>query len=332
MGGAAGVGGAGGTTTNGGASSCAHETATGVCFPTDKACGIVGSSCMARVENCAEATPTFRVSQLEVSAPEKLATTIVELTIIQDGINQNLPQCYFDSGSKGSFNWLMQLQPGAMAGTGTLRTGAAPTVADPDGGYCFLSKMYAGAAALPTSAPYTTDASTGELATSAPISELVLAIFVDASAPPDMDPILLPLSQASLSHVVVSDNGNCIGKFKGDTLSPESMCLAEGTDPKSDTTYQWQNGGQVDAYIKLQDADAVPIVTLGGASLCTLLTGMTDPNDHLHCPHDAAGHVQVQGDTSSIENPGSLDSMTFSARFAASAVTIGNAGSDGSCL
>ena len=287
---------------------------SGPCYPTDPACGLPGSSCMARVDQTASTTKTFRVSQLQVSAPPKLATKIFEYTIIRAGVDLPLPQCNYLDGANGTLSWFLSFDQES----GVLTTGSAPVVSDAAAPSCLLDRTYGTATVAPVKSPFV---DTAGVLSVAPIPQVFIAIFTQN--PPVNDPIVLPLSQLAITGITLGEGGDCIGRFKGFSGElDDSTCQPTTTDTSMGTSFQWQNGGHMTGYLRLADADAIPIAVLGGASLCTVLAS-ADPNDSHHCPRDANGVVTAKGDTSSLEHPGSLDSVAFAADFAASSALLG---------
>ncbi len=134
-----------------------------------------------------------------------------------------------------------------------------------------------------------------------------------------MNPQLLPLSAARISTGVVSSSHDCIGKYNGAALEAQS-CVVDDTHPA------FINGGSVDGYILLEEADKIPVPTLN-ETLCVLLGGEVDTSKAPKaCKRTANGLITFAGDWCSTTNAagGCRDSVALKADFAAASVKINN--------
>ena len=128
--------------------------------------------------------------------------------------------------------------------------------------------------------------------------------------------VLLPLSNAKIINATLSADHNCIGKYNADKLDPANQCLPP----------EFTNAASLDAYITLEDADTVPIESLG-KSLCALLTKTDDGGTPKKCPRDAGTNkITSKGDwcstTDAAATADCADAFKLGADFAASAVKI----------
>ena len=301
----------GGTTTGG---------SGGECSPTDPTCTKVASECIALEDNKAKDKFGLRMSQLIVTQPAVLAAGFVA-GIVRDGVTMNLDKCFLKGG--GTFNWLLEFDKA----TGKLRTGGAKPQQDPTAGYCFTQETVTQGANSFDIAPIEIDApiDASGMFSAATGADVIVPIYLDIEA---TNVVLLPLHEARIFNGMVSADNNCIGKFNTDGEAPltkSNLCLP---DPDNGV-FSFQNGGELDGYITLEEADTVIVSTLG-QSLCVLLSG--DPGqygqgaDPQVCKRDGNGKILLTGDTCSTTYPspdaGCADSFKLGAKFAASAVKI----------
>ena len=298
------------------AANCDNSTnqcTGGGCAINEATCGSA-STCLPMSDNTGKPTIDLRMRRLNVASPAALAANAIQLLIVDQGINLN--KVCGESGD-GSFNWLLRVDKAA----GTLTTGGAPPSADPFGaGFCFAKTTSMQALSV---APVTVGVTfAGNTFTSAAIPKLNVPIFVNGDR---TQLVVLPLSNATLKDVTLSADNNCVGAFNAQAL--DSTC-----HDQREVCSRWHTAGSLGGYITLEEADRVPIVTLGGKSLCTFLTGMTDASGQ-RCPRDATNKITFQGDFCSTTNTagGCADSAWLAATFAASAVKIDDASSDPLC-
>ncbi len=270
--------------------------------------------CVGLVDNTGKTKFGLRMSQLDVVSPPALSKGVVA-TVIGGAVELNEPACNL-SGS-ATFNWLLQFDTGA----GTLTTGGAKPVTDPTKGYSFDTDTVQGFSLAPIVVNTKPDAS-GSFGT-AMGHNLIVPIFLDAAG--DMV-VLLPLQAATISMGKLTEGQNCVGTYNAATLDPANACVPDATHP------QYTDGGSLDGFITLKDANNVVISTLN-ESLCVLLSGgasqyvTTKPgSSETICTTDASGNVVYQGNWCSSTNAaaanGCADSVALSANFAASSVQI----------
>ena len=302
-------------------SACSKDDGAGgagggpTCAPTDPTCPALSPECLALTDHAGADQFALRLSQLTIVQPAALAQPFIA-GIIGDGVFINLPQC--NVSGEGTFSWLLYFDFAA----GTLITGGALPKSDPTSGYCFMQEVASGIG--PVEVPITVDASGGFETTTA-LPSLVVPIFLDITA---TSRVLLPLHELNLSNAVVSANHNCIGSFNAAGLRPIDNCKP---NPDMDIDY-YVNGGHLEGYITLEEADTVDVDLLG-KSLCVLLGA----NDNLYsdggspakCTRDGNGDIVLKGDWCSVTNTagGCQDAMVLAADFAASAVEL-----EGGCL
>ncbi len=254
----------------------------------------------------------FRMRLINVTAPPTLASATVQNAIVTSAVD--LPSS-LDGGAPcgedgtGLFNWLMSVDKAK----GTVTTGGAPPSTDPFGlGYCFLRGTVGPtkAAVAPITVPATF---TGDTFSTTPMPGLLnVPIFITGGSV-----IVLPLNNVALNNVTMSPDGNCIGAIDPYSIQPPN-CVDPATFGLSSCS-RWHSAGSLGGYITLAEADQVPVVALGGESLCYLITGQGNGASPQKCG------ANVKGDYCSTTGkacPGSGDSFWFAAQFAASAVNI----------
>ncbi|MBK8257521.1 MAG: hypothetical protein IPK82_33235 [Polyangiaceae bacterium] len=296
-----GTGGAtGGSGTGAGTGEC-----TAACCASCEANKDVASDCIAIVDNSGLSTFGLRMAQLTLEKPAALTNPVVA-GLIESGVTMNLKDCNLTGD--GTFSWILQFDKS----TGKLKTGGAKPVDDPTTGYCFVNEMLGGQQVSPIEVDATPDAN-GNF-TVATGGDVVVPIFLGTTA----DFVLLPLRDAKLTDGTISADQNCIGSYNAEKLLPEDSC-----EPSGDVT-RFTDAGSLDAYITLEDADAVIINSLK-QSLCVLLTGDAgDGGDPKKCSRDANGAIIAKGDWCSTTNSadGCQDAFKLGAKFAASAVKV----------
>lgn len=290
----------------------------GGCYPTKAACGIVGSKCMAQVDYEGVPVKDLRFAQLRLTTPAALASPSIQLLVVGPAVTElSNKSCHLNSNMAGSFNWLMEFDTANK----TLKTGGAPgdpAHPDPTQPYCFLSLDVSGTTIQAVTTAIEQDDS-GAWSTTAPI-DLNVPIFPGMGAPP----IILPLKQTSLTNVVLSEQGNCIGRFRGEPgeLDRADGCVPNSDDLTTDDAYLYESGGQLAGYVTLEDADKVEIAALS-SSLCKFLIGAT--NDGPNCPRNPDGSIALPatgGPDLDSDGDGTNDAYTLQATFAASSVPV----------
>jgi hypothetical protein len=266
------------------------------------------------VDNSGKSVADLRIRRLDVSAPPALAKTFVQKLVLNQGIDLHA-QC--GEGGDGTFSWLIQLD----TANNTVKTGGAPPTMDPFGqGYCFVNTTLSG---LPIS-PVTVSMTKGMDGTwsSGTIQKLNVPIY-----PPNMSPIILPITGGQVKGVTLSPDNNCIGSYNPNAITGTMGPLNSCTDDISSCD-RWKTAGAIGGYITLEEADQVLVPQLS-ESLCVLLTGAMDtmlgPTGEKLCAR-VNGQIKDKGDYCSSSNPpgpgGCGDSYWLAAAFAASAAKI----------
>ncbi len=310
-GGNSGSGGAGGGNSGGGGAGGGNSSGA-ACALTAAGCKTAISNCVSLVDNKDLKTFGLRISQLTVTKPAALASGVIS-TVVNNAVASNYTACTIGSSADsiygtgtGTFSWLLEFDTVA----GTLKTGGAKPVADPTTGYCFVndSKIKPFSAKSPIAADGKFAIVDGQ--------DLTVPIYLDAAA---KNVVLLPLHKARLFNGTISADKNCIGKYNADGLQPDNTCKP---DPDA-KIYTFVTGASLEGYMTLEESDGVEIESLGGQSLCVLLTGQSDNGKPAKCPREA-GKLTVAGDFCSATNSagGCNDAVQLSASFAASGVTI----------
>lgn len=299
----------------------------GTCYQPGPGCQVLPENkCLAKIDNSGSPRKTLRLSQLRVRAPTKLSTKLVQNTIVSPAVTQFDDGCLLKDAAKGGlFNWLIDFD----TSTQTLRTGGARGITDLAAGYCFLKASYSGIPVEPVTAEMNYDPATGAFSTKTPIPRLTVPIFQKRD-PSDV-PILLPLRNAEIVDGVLSADGNCIGRYRGEAGELDGDCDTLTNDVSSDEAFRFVNAGKIQGVMTLEEADQVKIVDLG-QTLCVLLTGRAAAekvDGSQVCEREGtalSAKVLESADSSSVEG-GPKDSIGLAAEFAASAVTI----QDGEC-
>ncbi len=294
--------------------SSAPYDAGGACKLSPK-CGDL-STCEPFTKNPMPGTgvDNFRMRLINITAPPTLANATVQNAIVTSAVD--LPSS-LDGGApcgedgSGYFNWLISVDKTM----GTVTTGGAPPSTDPFGlGYCFLNGTVTSGTAMTPVAPITVPATfTGNTFSTTPMTGLLnVPIFLQGGGV-----VLLPLNSVSLNSVTMSPDGNCIGAIDSYSIQPPN-CV----DPSAfgqQSCSRWHSAGTFAGYITIAQADQVPVVSLGGESLCFLITGKGNGASPQKC---ATGVTGDYCSTTGKACPGSGDSFWMSGQFAASAVNI----------
>ncbi|MCS6900635.1 MAG: hypothetical protein RMJ98_11825 [Myxococcales bacterium] len=302
-------------------------TQAGTCYQP-ACCQIVpGSKCMAKIDNSNSPRKMLRMTQLRVKAPAKLATKLVQNTIVTPAVTQLDPPCGLKDVNKGGlFNWLIDFD----TTTGILRTGGARAIENLDEGYCFLKAEFSGVLVEPITIQLNFDPSTGAFATQGLIPRLVVPIFQKRD--PNDVPILLPLRNAEILDGTLSPDGNCIGRYRGEPGELDADCNTFTDDVTSPDAYRFENGGKIQGIITLEEADQVKIVDLN-QTLCALLVktnAVTKVGNDTVCKRGEDGQLAaevLESANASSTAGGPKDAVQLAAEFAASAIRI----RDGEC-
>lgn len=270
----------------------------------------VTSECIALVDNTGKDKFVLRLSQLSLTAPEALKTDLI-YGIISKAVYLNLPQACVVQGD-GSFSLVTEFDKAA----GTLRVGGAFPEADPTAGYCYVED--AANAIAPITIPFSLGAD-GTFQTD-PIPSVKVPVFTDATA---TKVVYLPLHETVLKNAKLSADQNCIGRFAHEGLDPAIGCVADPPELE-----YFQNGGTLEGYISLEEADLVD-VELAGVSLCVLLSGNPTEFGDMQtpikrCVRDAGGAITFKGDWDATSNSagGMQDAVRLTADFAGSSATL----------
>lgn len=301
-----------------------------VCTPVgSKPCAIGNAAtcgeslCLPMADNSKSTTKNFRMEALHIAAPPNLASPLLQNDVVTSAVTPNdATQCGYPvtlglgaGAGNGLFSWLLQVD----TKNNMLTTGGAPFTADPyKDGFCFADGTIKGdggasVTVTPLVEPITIK---GDTLTLAPLKgTLDIPIFTA----PGSFPIVLPIGGVRMT-ATMSPDGNCIGDinplwpaFAG---SGPNVCQ----DNNLNECPKWFTNGALGGFITLANADKVPIIELGGESLCSLLVGATcTPADY-----------DTKGDYCSTPAPaggGSCkDSFWLAATFAANAVKLNPTG------
>ncbi len=311
------------------------NTLEGSCYAPVGCSVLPENRCLAKVDNSQSTHKTLRMSQLRVKEPAVLANGFVQFTIVGPAVTQYDPACLLNPPKGGLFNWLLDVDTSAK----TLRTGGARAIDDLASGYCFLSQDFSGIQVEPIVADIDYNEAEGTFATTTPLARLAVPIFQKRGD--DDVPILLPLLTTSITDAKLTENGNCIGRYRGEPGEldvrcdcvgrflkesdvPSERCEEIGGDPTDDAAYAFVGAANIEGKIALDEADQVKVIDLSG-SLCVLLTGQSvkGADGYSTCPRNEDGtftaKVLAKADTTTDDG---RPAVTLKAEFAASAVTI----------
>jgi hypothetical protein len=309
----AGTGGSLGTGAGGAGGN--HSTADGdVCPSTCPEA--FSSTCLELVDNGGASQFTLRMADLFIKAPPSLKKGLVQ-GVVRNGATLNFPRCYLDGG--GTFSWLLRFD----TVSGKLTTGGARPAADPTKGYSFVDETLVQGGKSFKIAPITANAPILGGAFAIIVGQdLIMPVYLDILA---TKAVLLPLRDVKLSGTL-SPHNNCVGKLNPKFLEQSMSCFPDtmspaflGADGKIDSD------GAIDAYLVLEDADAVDVEAVG-QSLCVILSGDAatygdGASPIARCKRDAGMKILFQGDWCGATNNASCtDSVRFAAGFSASAV------------
>ncbi len=294
-----------GTTSTGSGGACSPKA---VCATPGTA-----SACIGLTDNTGKTSFGLRMAEIDFTAPAAFVATGPLKTAIAGDVAIDDAECNLPG--TGTFSWLLQFDTTA----GTLKSGGAKPASDPTKGYSFDTDMLMGLSLAPVVYNAIPDAS-GAFATPTGMT-LNFPIFLDAAG---SMVIVLPIKASRVVMGTLSKDENCIGTYNAATLDPANSCLPDATHPL------YTDGGVVDGYISLKDADNIIIPALN-ESLCVLLSGNptmygTQKGSSTVCTTDAGGNIVFQGDwcdtTNSPAGAGCADSVSLKANFAASSVLI----------
>jgi len=274
---------------------------TGGCAIDEARCGSK-STCLPLADNRGKDVLDFRIRRLNIAAPTALASDFIQNTVVT--LNIDLAERNCGEQGKGLFSWLLRVDKT----NGTLLTGGAPPPNDVfDQGFCFARFDLGPNKVEPATMKIEF---TGNTFRSTTPQKVNIPIFLSQEI---ASVILLPISDVVVDGVTLTDDGNCIGRFKENALDPSCF------EDKS-ICPRWGTSGALGGYITLEEADGVKIRDLNNKSLCSFLAASPD----VSCARDAQGKITYRGDYCSVDKqPGSCgDSVWMAATFAASAVKI----------
>ncbi len=273
----------------------------GACAIDEARCGSA-STCLPTADNRGKDVLDFRLRRLNIAAPPALASDFIQNTIVN--LNIDLAEKSCGELGKGLFTWLLRWDRRA----GTIVTGGAPPPRDAFGeGFCFAVFDTNGTRVEPVTMAVEVTGDTWRTTEKRPVN---IPIFLDENI---ASAILLPIRDARIEGVKVTEDGNCIGRFN-------KAALDEGCYDDRALCSKWTTAGAIGGYITLAEADEVRIRDLNDKSLCAFLAG--EPGTT--CARDAAGKIAFQGDYCSTDGRGGscADSVWMAATFSGAAVKI----------
>jgi hypothetical protein len=307
--------------------SATSATSTGTgeitypCSPTNPICNQVKSDCLAVYDNNGKSSFALRLGQLDFYKPVAF-TGNIEKAAFLSSVTMNLPKCNL-KGS-GTFSWIVQLDPAAN----TFQIGAAKPPADPHNGYSFVDETITQGGKMFHIAPVAgkaTVAADGTIQADT-LESILLPVYINAAA---TDVLLIPIHKVHIldTDTKISSDHNCIGRYNAAGLKESDGCL-----PNVDENINaFINGGKIDGYISLEEADSIIISSFGlNRSLCVLLSNSAgvfgDGGSPAKCKRDGVGKIKFNGDLCIATGMGAdatcYDAVSFYAGFAASAVEL----------
>ncbi|MCA9584911.1 MAG: hypothetical protein KC657_06105 [Myxococcales bacterium] len=272
------------------------------CTIDEAACGSK-STCLPLADNKGKDVLDFRIRRLNVAAPEALAASFIQTTVVTANIDFNEPRC--GELGKGLFTWLMRVD----RKNGQLITGGAPPLPGAiSSGFCFARFDSNGIPIDPITLKI--EESGGKLRTTEK-KKVNIPIFLSEAL---SSAIVLPITDVTVEGVSISDDGNCIG-----SLNPAALASNCSDDPSACS--KWNTSGALGGFITLEEADEVFVKDLN-RSLCVVLSrDQADPEGK--CPREG-GKIKFKGDYCSTDRQaGSCqDAVWMAATFAASAVKV----------
>lgn len=309
------------TVTSSVSSGTGGSEVTYPCSPTNPVCTQVKSDCLAVYDNKDKPSFALRLGQLDFFKPVAF-TGNIEKAAFLSSVTMNLPKCNL-KGS-GTFSWIVQLNPAA----GTFQIGAAKPPADPHNGYSFVDETITQGGKQFHIAPVSgkaTVAADGSIQADT-LESILLPVYVNAAA---TDLLLIPIHKVHIleTDTKISADHNCIGRYNAAGLKEGDGCLPN-VDENIDA---FINGGKIDGYISLEEADSIIISSFGlNRSLCVLLSNSAgvfgDGGSPAKCKRDGAGKIKFNGDLCIATGAGAdatcYDGVSFYAAFAASGVEL----------
>jgi hypothetical protein len=244
---------------------------------------------MAKSDNAGKTTWQGRLTSIDVKAPAKLASQLVQTAVIDKGISLHQPNC--NENGDGTFTWLYEIDSTAK----TIKTGGALPITDPSQGACYV-KMTSGTINIaPITAPVTIDAD-GKTFHAKDI-DVNVPIFLTAT---DLE-LILPLHKVTLDATFSDNAHDCIGHYNGPDLDPANSCLP---DTKLIPPQRaWTTNAQLAGFITIDEADLVFVKELA-TSLCVLIAGQDWKGPDGYCKSSTkwTGGAKPDGDWCSTTN------------------------------
>jgi hypothetical protein len=279
----------------------------------------VKSDCLAVADNTGKTSFAVRVGQLDFYKPDAFTGTLEKAAFLAS-ITMNLPKCNL-KGS-GTFSWIVAVDTTAH----TYQIGASKPAADPHDGYSFVNETLDVGGQMfpiaPVGGGLTLDAD-GTIHPD-PLEYILLPVYLNAQA---TDVILVPIHKVRVLEAKVSPDFNCIGSYNAAGLKASGGCLPDVNQNIS----AFINGGKIDGFISLEEADKIIIKSFGlDRSLCVLLSNSAgvygDGGSPAKCKRDGTNKIKFNGDWCAATNTGAdavcYDAVSFYGGFAASAVTL----------
>ena len=313
--------GGGGTTSDGGGTT-SSDAGGGGCALSAK-CTAVDKTCVGLVSNAGETKFGLRMSEIDFSSPPAFASGVVA-GVVSGAAEEDIPSC--NQNGSGTFSWLLQVDTQAQ----TLKMGGARPVADPTQGFSFDTETLDTFNVAPVTFPNVTPDSSGNFAITQGV-DLVIPVFLD---PAGDSSFVLPLHQARITQATLSSNNDCVGTYNASGLDPSNSCISDNM--ALPPVPGFLDGGKLDGYITLTEADTV-VITKIATSLCAVLASASGDDAGANtatsggntvCARDGGGAVVYQGNWCSTTNAAATstcaDAVKVSASFAASSVEILN--------
>lgn len=314
-------GGSGGTSAGGSGGSGGGGDE---CKPTAASCYVSGADgpgneCLALADNSGAAKAQLRLSQFEVTAPAVLSQPFMQDSIVTKKVTLSSSEC--NQFGDGQFNVLLEFdEAGSMMTLGTAPPHAVTGSINDGTCYGNFTDPSSGLEVGPVETAATYSGSD----VSANFDAIALPIYLDDNANSDGSGqehyALLPMNAVELTATLSGDK-NCIGRYRYEALDPSQDCAPAAGE------FAWENGGTLDGYVTVVEADTVFIESLA-QTLCVLLSGDTakwkGPDGDCKSSDAFAAEGYPVGDWCSTDNSaGSCqDAWHIETKFAASAVNI----------
>lgn len=284
------------------------------CHPTDPVCNQVDSECLALHDNSQAQDYSLRISQLSVFKPATFKDQFVNATVTQ-AVTINLPMCNLDGS--GTMSWLLNFNEQTNIAT----FGVAKRADDPSAGYSYVNEivMTGMNSFLVEPVQYGASIEADGTVVAELVDSINMPIYIGTA---QLSFILLPLHKVRIFDTVLSADHNCIGKHNAEGLSPADGCLP---NPANMIT-AFVDGGKIEAYILLEEADDVQMPVASNQTLCVFLSGDASTFGVNGKCKRINGKILFQGDWCSVTNSvgdfNCHDAMAVSVGFAASAVKL----------